>query len=54
MLNIENILLTVWFIKIIREFGTTADVTDDYGYKVISGQKCMLGKLQEKVNNNNK
>ena len=39
-----------WFIKIIGEFESTADVTDDYRHKVISGQKYMLGHFLQKVN----
>ena len=41
-----------WFIKIIGEFESTADVTDDYRHKVISGQKYMLGHFLQKVNDN--
>ena len=43
---------TVWFIKIIGEFGSTAVVTDDYEHKVTSGQKYMVGHFLEKVNDN--
>ena len=37
-----------WFIKIIGEFESIADVTDDYRHKVTSGQKYMLGHLSTK------
>ena len=48
----EHSLDTVCFLKIIGEFEPTADATDDYGHKVIPGQKNMLGHFLEKVNDN--
>ena len=48
----EHSVDTVWFMKNIGEFESTADVTDVYGHKVISGQKYMLGHFLEKVNGN--
>ena len=48
----EHSVDTVWFIKIIGIFKSTADVADDHWHKVISGQKYILGHFLEKVNDN--
>ena len=48
----EHSVDTVCFLKIIGEFEPTADATDDYGHKVILGQKYMLGHFLKKVNDN--
>ena len=39
---------TVWFIKIDERIVPTAEMTDDYGHKVIQGQVCFKGRYLEK------
>lgn len=38
---------TVWFFEIVKEFGATVDIYDDYGVTVGAGQRCLEGHFFE-------